>query len=226
MTRNTWIAGFFVLSLVLAGCGGSDGEGSGSSGGSGTEADRAELSGAMGSTSYGAGDGLDNSDIGNEELVLGAVTRDQTITTECSPQGSMSIDITLGSMNTSGNNTTFDITIAGIADDCGENQFTGTFTESGNLTLNGSSGVVTGSLTTTVSGSTSSCTSINGNVTAVISITSGTGTVTFNGTISGTCSGGSASCTFDDVEISTDLTADEMKTAFCNACDVPAASCD
>lgn len=221
MKKGILFVGFVIaLGMIALHCGGGGGGGSGS----GNVEGRADLSGAMGSSSDASGDGA-NSGAGSAGLAVAGLVKNQATTVSCEPQGTITLDIAFGDSSIDGDTLTLDITITGTASDCGEDHFTGSFTETGSFKVNSESGKVDGDLTVTMSGSTSACSNVMGDLTADIDIEGESGSIKFDGTISGTCNGEAAECTFDGLTINLSDSPDSMKEKFCEACDVPSESC-
>lgn len=214
-----------LVGLTLTACGGGGG-----GSGTGEVEDRAELTGASASTSSAAGGSSDST----SSLVVDvlSLTKDAASgSIDCTGGGTMAYTADSTVSATEGEKITSSFTMTGTATECGEDKLTGTVTTAGDLTVDvdakdSSKTKISGSLTVTMSGSTSRCTSLStDNFKVTFSGTLAKTVMKFDGAISGTCTGGSASCTFEGVEIDDSMTEAEMEQELCDACDIPKEKC-
>ena len=207
--------------LTFVACGG------GSSKPTGTEEDRSDLSGAAGSSSSSGSDGAGGGATASLSgfALKNVALKNASETEKCDSQGTMTSEATITGQKESGDSVVVSMKVTGTATDCGQDHLTGSFTMTGDVTVNSKTGNGSGDLTMTMSGSSAKCTSMTGDLTAGIALASGVATVTINGSMDGTCSGGSTSCSFDNVSFTDTATDAQIKTKFCEACDVTAANC-
>lgn len=216
ITKNTKASLVLITLLFIAACGGDD-----STGGTGDVADRVNLVGATSSsTSSSNSNSIEST--GQGFTAMQAVAEEEA----CEGGGTFTLDLTFDVEVGSGENeylTTLSMT--GTAADCGPEEFTGSLTMDGSITTNLATSASNGTFNIDVTGSTTRCSALTADLTETLAMTGETGTITLNGTLTGTCTGGEASCTFENVELSTEDTEAEMQQKLCTACDVPAESC-
>lgn len=219
-----------VSFLVLAmGCK----DGDGKSGGAGSEADRAALAGVSASTM-----GSDNTSNKVSRLTVSSLEPAHLDAIKDAGSSSYNCEVS-GTISPSANETSIvsidkdsGIAVAKVnttstATNCGPSKFSGTITAKGDVTINTKVGTASGAIAFSISGSTSKCSSIKADLASALdySKSSDGGSLTLNGNINGTCSGGSASCTFDNVKILSSDTETQARQKLCEVCGVTPPAC-
>ena len=222
MRRLPIIPALLLLNLMLISCG-SEEMLTPQSGGDGELAARVELirssSGALTSSSGPPQVSSSPSSIGTAPI------KQTRLDLNCSPQGSMSLDIDMGKVEKTEDISTLSPSISVKMDNCGDEQFTGTYSALGVVTTDLKTGKENGTMTVTIDGSSSLCSSVSGDLTVIFEGTKSSGTGMLNGVLNGSCKSGNSACTFVDVRLSSDQTKQEIRQVLCSHCDIPPEKC-